>query len=361
MEFIPIDPFLSLPHPARDGICGMPNVQWDPALLTKREQEIIIAAWDGDVIIDFQAKRFERGRVITVAVHNGDPHADDIGAVALLMVLLRGFQIRVFRTRDPQKLANADIRIDVGFGAFDHHGLRADKAHGISAITRIFFLLLNSLGDEYPRIVWERFADICDRIAASDVGLIEFTITPWVNDAVAAHRADPGWSADGDGSDTTEDGLFNRLVDRMYSWFDDVFRKAMAEHRATEAALADIAESGDPAYVVFSEDARQAPCKEILWKQGHTAWYFISPGRAGERWVVGCTCDPSGPFLRKSSWHLFPERLWGLEDAALEKAADLPKGTIGFVHADGFLAVLNSFEAAIKFVKFCLKEGGWGS
>jgi uncharacterized UPF0160 family protein len=59
-----------------------------------------------------------------IATHNGTPHADDIFAVAI--ILLVHPQSDVIRTRDKELLQTADIRVDVGMKYapptdFDHH------------------------------------------------------------------------------------------------------------------------------------------------------------------------------------------------------------------------------------------------
>ncbi|MBQ8750489.1 MAG: MYG1 family protein [Alphaproteobacteria bacterium] len=66
---------------------------------------------------------------LTVAVHNGVFHADDVYSIALLEVLAKvcNFTLKVIRTRDEQVIANADMRVDVGMKYseetldFDHH------------------------------------------------------------------------------------------------------------------------------------------------------------------------------------------------------------------------------------------------
>ena len=359
MENTPINPFLELPHPAADSLSGMPLLPFDETLLTKKEREILAEAWDGDAVIDWESPHFKNGRTLTVAVHSGEPHGDDVGAVALLQTLLRDVEIRWFRSRDPQRLANADLRIDVGFGLLDHHGPRADKGHGIAAITRVYQLLLNSLGDQYPRLIWERLAEVVDRLALADVGLIDFSYAPWLNAAVLAQRSAAGWSCGGDGSDPTEDALFGRLVERMRDYMEDVFRGAVAAHNATEIAMKDIEASGSDV-VVFSAESRLAPCKEILWKQDHTAWYYVSQ-TGKDHWVVNCTCDPKKPFSQKGSWHLFPRHFRGMNEVQLKKLIGCPDGTDVFVHADGFVAGFPTRDAAVKFAQLCCKEGGWGS
>jgi len=60
-----------------------------------------------------------------IATHNGSFHADEVFAIAAMKLLPE--PVEVLRTRDREALAEADIRIDVGFnhdpssGDFDHH------------------------------------------------------------------------------------------------------------------------------------------------------------------------------------------------------------------------------------------------
>ncbi len=60
-----------------------------------------------------------------VATHPGGFHADDVFAIAALR-LVHG-DLEVVRSRDPEVLAAADLRVDVGgryapaTGDFDHH------------------------------------------------------------------------------------------------------------------------------------------------------------------------------------------------------------------------------------------------
>jgi len=68
---------------------------------------------------------------LTVAVHNGQFHADETTAVALLKIIRN---IKIVRTRDPSQLAKADIVVDVGKVydpenfKFDHHQYSPDES-----------------------------------------------------------------------------------------------------------------------------------------------------------------------------------------------------------------------------------------
>jgi uncharacterized UPF0160 family protein len=63
--------------------------------------------------------------------HNGVFHADDVFAAAVLTLAQPGVTIE--RTRDPQRIAQADIAFDVGGGPYDHHqpGGNGQRANGI--------------------------------------------------------------------------------------------------------------------------------------------------------------------------------------------------------------------------------------
>lgn len=72
---------------------------------------------------------FQKRESLTVAVHAGNFHADDVFSVALLKKLCNtcDIELKVIRTRDYKKLQKADMRVDVGGRHnpttldFDHH------------------------------------------------------------------------------------------------------------------------------------------------------------------------------------------------------------------------------------------------
>lgn len=74
-------------------------------------------------------KRMSAYSEVSVAVHNGVFHADDVYSIALLRELAKvcNFDLKVIRTRDKDVLASADMRVDVGMKYseetldFDHH------------------------------------------------------------------------------------------------------------------------------------------------------------------------------------------------------------------------------------------------
>lgn len=64
---------------------------------------------------------------MTIATHDGIFHADEVMAIAILKTAYCDVDIQIIRTRNPELLATADIRVDVGgkynpgTGDYDHH------------------------------------------------------------------------------------------------------------------------------------------------------------------------------------------------------------------------------------------------
>ena len=99
---------------------------------------------------------------LVVATHDGVFHADDVMAVAALTIVHP--DARVVRTRDADKLAAADIVVDVGAeyapekGRFDHHqkGRAGQRDNGV---------LFSSFG-----LVWRHHgADVCRALGVPEV------------------------------------------------------------------------------------------------------------------------------------------------------------------------------------------------
>ena len=101
----------------------MYNLKFNKNLLTEKEAAIITATPEGLAI--FNEDVLAARKAIKVAVHDGMFHADELLAVTLLTEALGGVEVEILRTRNPQRLAEVDLRVDVGEGLLDHHGKQA--------------------------------------------------------------------------------------------------------------------------------------------------------------------------------------------------------------------------------------------
>lgn len=312
-----------------------PTLTFDPSLLTEREAQLISNNWDGSAQLkdDVQA--------INVAVHNGEFHADEALAIALLRVL-SGAEIYWVRTRDPKVLADAELRIDVGEGLLDHHGKRSEQ--GVAACSRVFALLFQSRSQ--PKEVWEALDPVVVATAATDTGVSGSTnINPWVHAAAMAARA----------RGENPDEAFNKVVDKMTEFVADLVEAAQAAAKAKFAASDAIVKAGDSKVVAFPAEARLANVKQMLWELKAPCVYYVSPEGESD-WRVLCAADPELPFDPFGSRRLIPAKFRGLRGTGLDLA--LPDGFIGgiFCHQAGFIAGFTSREAAVQFANICLAD-----
>ena len=76
--------------------------------------------------------QFNYTEPLIIGTHNAMFHTDELVACALFAILYDG-NIKIIRTRNPEKLAECDIVVDIGGGAFDHHmpGGNGTRENGI--------------------------------------------------------------------------------------------------------------------------------------------------------------------------------------------------------------------------------------
>lgn len=330
---------------------SLENLAYDIAIMTEREQAFLEKAWDDSAILPNP----DPVRTIVVAVHNGEPHADDVLAVALLKVL-SGFNVKVIRTRDPKELEEADLRVDVGEGILDHHGARA--VPGVAACSRVFALLHGSY--QRPKEVWDNLRPLVEATAAMDSGASTVNVNPWVHAGVMAEMSRPGFGHAGFGpaSDLDQDrpdydALFGRLLDTMVIMVIDMVEWGCQAAKARTSAEKAILDAGNSKVVVFPKEARLADVKRMLWEAKSPCIYYVSPN-GPEDYRVLCAADPEAPFAFNNSRRLIPEKFRGLRGSSLADAADLDDAI--FCHVAGFIAGFATEKSATKFAKLCAAD-----
>lgn len=92
---------------------------------------------------------------ITIATHSGQFHADDIFAVATIVLMFEEkYQIKIIRTRNINIINDADFSIDVG-GVYDHKKNRFDHHQNGGAGKRENNIPYSSFG-----LVWKKYGKI---------------------------------------------------------------------------------------------------------------------------------------------------------------------------------------------------------
>lgn len=290
-----------------------------------------------------------------VATHDGSFHADEVFAIAALGLLSE--PLEVVRTRDPDLLAAADLRVDVGFryqpsaGDFDHHQRDFDLVRD------------NGVGYASFGLVWREFgaqacagdAEVADAVEASlvqavdanDTGqqitqsLIEDVRPMTVNGVVGGFNAQ--WDEDLTADEERE--RFDAAVELARGILAREIGSAAAGRRAVHIVRDAIATAEDPRIVLLPDNV---PWKQVVTTEAPDALLVIYPKRQG----FGIETVPAelGTFENRLD---LPAEWAGLEDADLARVTGVDDAL--FCHSKRFLAVARSREGAERLAGLALE------
>jgi uncharacterized UPF0160 family protein len=292
-----------------------------------------------------------------IATHDGSFHADEVFAVAALRLL--GDPVEVVRTRDRDTLAQADLRVDVGFrddastGDFDHHQRGFDTARENGVRYASFGL------------VWREFgARICDGDQVVADAVDETLVQPADANDTGQQLAQPlidgvrpitvngiigGFNAHWDETLTSEQERerFDAAVALARDILVRELGSAASGRRSQRIVREAIAAAADPRVVELPVNA---PWKQVLVPETADALFVIYPKRQG----FGLHAVPRelGSFDNRRD---LPATWGGLEGADLVAATGV-EGAI-FCHAKRFLAVARSRTDIKKLAELALAEG----
>jgi uncharacterized UPF0160 family protein len=292
---------------------------------------------------------------MVIATHDGSFHADEVFAVAALGLL--GEPIDVVRTRDPDALAAADLRVDVGFrddprsGDFDHHqrGFDAARANGVryasfGLVWREFGVRVSDGDEEVATAIDETLVQTVD---ANDTGqrltepLVD-GVRPFSISAVIG-----GFNASWDEqlSPGEERVRFDAAVDLARQILAREIAVAASGRRAERIVRAAIAAAPDPRVVELPVNA---PWKRVLVPETADALYVIYPKRQG----FGLEAVPKalGSFENRRD---LPASWGGLEGPDLVAVTGVEDAL--FCHAKRFLVVASSHEGITRLAELALQ------
>lgn len=277
---------------------------------------------------------------LIVATHSGPFHADDVVACALVRTFVDP-GARVVRTRDPDRLSEADIVIDVGGiydpGArrFDHH--QQSYTGELSSAGMVLQWLADTgaisqdLRDHLQIEAFEYLDDVDNGRRAPVRGV---PCLPRMVDA------------------------FNQLATTQ-SEFDEAFQQAAtiaqawlvamrAEHQRIADAREEVRQAMDAAVesgsnvMELDHYVRWKPAYYELGGETHPTEYAIFPGTDGTYRIIGIP-PKLGDFGQKRP---LPIEWAGLSDQELVDVVGVP-GAI-FCHKNRFIAVFDSREHALQ-------------
>ena len=284
----------------------------------------------------------------TIATHNGNFHADDVFSVAALKSILPPFKL--IRTRDLEKIAKADIVIDVGgeydpdAGRFDHHqrGGAGERENGIP---------YSSFG-----LIWQKYGlEICDGnqdvVNAVDTGLVS-TIdaidcghVKGVSEGISLSQTismfNPTWQ---------EDSHFDTCFDEAVEFASRVLARFIAAANggiSAKAIVAKAIENAEDPRVIILE--KYTPWKRTVHALSEEALYMIYPSQTGQWRVQTVPVEPGSFEDRKS----LPKPWAGLSDKELQEVTGIDDAM--FCHNGLFIAGAESFESTMKMASMALE------
>ncbi len=290
-----------------------------------------------------------------VATHDGSFHADEVFAIAALGLLPE--PVEVVRTRAPDLLAAADLRVDVGFrceplaGDFDHHQRDFDLVRDNGVGYASFGLVWREFGPQVcagdQEVADAVEGSLVQAVDANDTGqqiaqsAIEGVHPMTVNAVIGGFNA--RWDEDLTADEERE--RFDAAVELASGILAREIGSAAAGRRAVHIVRDAIATTKDPRIVVLPDNV---PWKQVVATEASEALFVIYPKRQG----FGIEAVPAelGTFENRRD---LPATWAGLEDADLASATGVDDAL--FCHSKRFLAVARSREGIERLAALALQ------
>lgn len=290
--------------------------------------------------------------IIQIATHGGSFHADDVFAVAAL--LLKFPDAEVIRTRDKDVIAKADIAVDVGLEydpkrmRFDHHQQEGAgiRSNGIPYAS--FGLVWKELGVE---LAGEEAAPLIEEklvmpIDAPDNGVSTYD---QVFENVRPYTiVDFLYSYFENGSSGEEylHGIFMKVVGVTKELLTREIVKARERVEGMKKVREILESATDKRVIVIEKDL---PWEPVLVPSKETL-FVVYPRREGNWGLKGIPVSVKG-FERKK---YFPESWAGKEKDDLIKATGVEEAV--FCHRGLWLAAAETKEGALKLAEIALNS-----
>ena len=302
--------------------------------------------------------------------HNGCFHADDLFACATLVLWCekKKQSFKIIRTRDEEKIKNADIVFDVGgiyndeLNRFDHH---QKGGAGKRLITSII-MRENSIEYSSFGLIWKKFGpELCSGdmevwkkidsrivapIDAGDNGIdiiipkFEDIIPYEVSQAFLAFS--PTWKE----SNSNIDDIFVNQVYSVKKIIEREIKVTTDDEEAKQIIINVYNKSSDKKIIILENSFPRYLYQSTLSKLQKPI-YVVLPSSQGNYWKVEAIIKGLGTY---ESRKLLPESWRGFldNDPKLAKITGVPD--VFFCHRSGFLIGAKSKEGAIKLAEKAL-------
>lgn len=290
---------------------------------------------------------------VRVATHSGSFHADEVFALATLRMALGPLEI--VRTRSPEKLAAAALRVDVGrrydpeTGDFDHHqGDVGERENGIRFAS--FGLVWKQYGEALagsPEVAASVDGRVVAPIDAGDNGqelyepLVEGTVPYAVSGVIAAMN--PPWDAE-DGA-AAERAAFDEAVDLAEGIVRRELEASQGRARAADLVRAALERAEDPRILELD---RGMPWRGVV-RDAPEVLFVVSPRSRGD-WSLQAVPAGDHGFANRLA---LPEPWAGLEGEPLQQVTGVPDAV--FCHVARFMAVAGSRDGVLELARQALE------
>ncbi|MBS0629426.1 MAG: MYG1 family protein [Verrucomicrobia bacterium] len=281
--------------------------------------------------------------------HDGTFHADEVSACALLLVFNLIDPDKIFRTRDPQKLAQCEYVCDVGGvydpkkKRFDHHQL--EYGGELSSAGMIWLYLHDQKLVDQPLYDFVNHSIILG-IDAHDIGKVMQKEGVCTFSHVIAGYVPIAYGSD----EAQQNKAFFEALHFVVGHFERLFRRYQYILSCRDKVAAAMAPRNEA--LIFDE---AMPWLENFFELGgenHPALFVIMPSQ--DHWKLRGI--PPNPHEKMDVRLPLPEKWAGLRDEALQKASGI-KGAI-FCHKGRFISVWETKEDALKALSFIVGEKG---
>ncbi|MCC2630304.1 MAG: metal-dependent protein hydrolase [Candidatus Paceibacter sp.] len=298
---------------------------------------------------------------VSIIAHNGNFHADDVFAVATILLVLehsdfsgwRDATPKIIRTRDPAIIKTGDFVVDVG-GFYDEENNRFDHHQVGGAGIRSNGIPYASFG-----LVWKKYgpklcgslivADLVEHklvmpIDGTDNGIDMFEpvfpdVTPYtVYDFLYSYF--PTWKD----TDTHIDEVFLTVVNVAR----EMLRREIKNGRDNTEARLIVEESyhkSQDKRIIILDKSYPAEVLDVLQRYPEPL-FVIRPDEQNATWKANAVRKNGYSFENKKN---FPESWAGKRDSELAKASGIADAV--FCHNKLFLAVAHSKEGALELAK----------
>lgn len=309
-----------------------------------------------------------------IATHSGKFHADDVWAVTVLDIVFPGCEL--IRTRDPEKIRQADFAVDVGgiwdpqAGRFDHHqkGFKGARQSGVEyasaglvwkeygarcvatiAASRAGYAISNEAAQQ---IAYAIDADLVQYLDMSDTGAARNAPGGYGLSAVVS-GFNPTWVdeqrlGDADAAEAYRLAQFRRAM----AFIADVIVNAVKYRAGALLALEQVRQGEllEGGRLLFLKNAA-LPWSTVVRNEMPKVLFVISYAIAEQRFLLHTVSAAADSFEARKD---LPAAWAGLQGAELAAVTGVPDAV--FCHNKRFIAAAETYAGALALARLALAE-----